>query len=70
MTLHELGQGGHYFIGTRPADTAALVRACLAPSRRTGTRRTRVTTIDTRTLPADYRRVAATGVKFGLRHVR
>ncbi|CAM5544619.1 hypothetical protein SVIOM342S_03557 [Streptomyces violaceorubidus] len=28
VTLHELGQGGHYFIGTRPADTAALVRAC------------------------------------------
>ncbi|QIP73144.1 amino acid adenylation domain-containing protein [Streptomyces sp. VN1] len=28
VTLHELDQGGHYFIGTRAADTAALVRAC------------------------------------------
>ncbi|MBO4254986.1 non-ribosomal peptide synthetase [Streptomyces griseorubiginosus] len=27
VTLHELDQGGHYFVSTRPADTAALVRA-------------------------------------------
>ncbi|MET9554809.1 amino acid adenylation domain-containing protein [Streptomyces sp. NPDC006645] len=31
VTLHELDQGGHYFVGTRPALTAALVRAACAP---------------------------------------
>ncbi|MCD7440494.1 amino acid adenylation domain-containing protein [Streptomyces lincolnensis] len=35
VTLHELGQGGHYFVSTRPADTAALVRAgCPRPEHR------------------------------------
>jgi surfactin synthase thioesterase subunit len=35
VTLHELGQGGHYFVSTRPADTAALVRAdCPRPAHR------------------------------------
>ncbi|MET8327375.1 amino acid adenylation domain-containing protein [Streptomyces sp. NPDC005181] len=34
VTLHELEQGGHYFVSTRPADTARLVRAaCLQPER-------------------------------------
>ncbi|KUN68836.1 hypothetical protein AQJ46_19940 [Streptomyces canus] len=35
VTLHELDQGGHYFVSTRPADTAALVRAgCPRPAHR------------------------------------
>ncbi|WP_037972706.1 non-ribosomal peptide synthetase [Streptosporangium amethystogenes] len=34
VTLHELEQGGHYFVSTRPADTADLVRAaCPLPQR-------------------------------------
>ncbi|MCF1596025.1 non-ribosomal peptide synthetase [Streptomyces muensis] len=32
VTLHELQQGGHYFVSTRPADTAALVRAACSES--------------------------------------
>lgn len=35
LTLHELDEGGHYFVSTRPAQTALLVRAaCAAPERR------------------------------------
>ncbi|MFJ8630141.1 amino acid adenylation domain-containing protein [Streptomyces sp. NPDC093568] len=35
VALHELEQGGHYFVSTRPADTAALVRAaCPRPEHR------------------------------------
>ncbi|MBT2400080.1 amino acid adenylation domain-containing protein [Streptomyces sp. ISL-100] len=34
VTVHELEQGGHYFVSTRPADTADLVRAaCPRPKR-------------------------------------
>ncbi|MEV1025821.1 amino acid adenylation domain-containing protein [Streptomyces sp. NPDC050264] len=33
VTLHQLDSGGHYFIGTRPAPSAARIRAALAPPR-------------------------------------
>ncbi|MEU2236496.1 amino acid adenylation domain-containing protein [Streptomyces vietnamensis] len=34
ITLRELAQGGHYFVGTRPAETADVVRgACTPPGR-------------------------------------
>ncbi|MFJ3128594.1 amino acid adenylation domain-containing protein [Streptomyces sp. NPDC086993] len=31
VTLHELEQGGHYFVSTRPVDAADLVRAACVP---------------------------------------
>ncbi|MEU0927154.1 non-ribosomal peptide synthetase family protein [Streptomyces malaysiensis] len=32
VTLHELERGGHYFVRTRPAETAALIRSGCLPS--------------------------------------
>lgn len=32
LALHELEGGGHYFVGTRPARTAAIVRASCGPA--------------------------------------
>lgn len=34
ITLRELARGGHYFISTRPAETADVVRAACTPSGR------------------------------------
>ncbi|MFF2026838.1 amino acid adenylation domain-containing protein [Streptomyces sp. NPDC058171] len=38
VALHELEQGGHYFVSARPADAAALVRAACALPGATGAR--------------------------------
>ncbi|MFG3015594.1 amino acid adenylation domain-containing protein, partial [Streptomyces cinerochromogenes] len=36
VTLHQLDDGGHYFVGTRPALSAARVRAALSPEPASG----------------------------------
>jgi surfactin synthase thioesterase subunit len=38
VTLHELERGGHYFIGTRPAQSAARIRATITRTQAKDTR--------------------------------